>query len=160
MALSWSLNGLVAVKYGQIKKYCGSSYPTMPRYFFLTPELFPWTASQSDFLFCSCGMAGAWVIKHGSQEHTIMLLMISFSKCDHARETQKIGAFPPLLSICELFEEEHSSYDTKLSMINVSTSIENQLYDLQLNLMLSDITVNFKEANNTFRCNKQNKDIL
>ena len=87
--------------------------------------------------------------------------MISLSKCDRAGEMQKIGAFPPKLLIGELFEEEHGNYDPKLYKIKVATSIGNQSYDLQLNLTLSDLIANFKGANNiTFRCDKQNKDIL
>lgn len=83
--------------------------------------------------------------------------MILFSKCDHTGETWKIGALPTKLSIGELIEEEHGSYEMKLYMINASTSIENQSYDLQLNLRLSDITANSKGANNiTFRCDKFN----
>ena len=89
------------------------------------------------------------------------LFMILLSKCDHAREMPKIGAFPPKLSIDQLFEEEHGNYDPKLYKIKVSTSIKNESFDLQLNLTLSDLTANFKSANNiTFRCDKQNEDIL
>ena len=79
------------------------------------------------------------------------LFMISLSKCDHAGEMPKIGAFPPKLSIDQLFEEEHGNYDPKLYKIKVSTSIKNESFDLP----------NFKSANNiTFRCDKQNEDIL
>ena len=48
--------------------------------------------------------------------------MISLSKCDHAGEMPKIGAFPPKLSIDQLFEKEHGNYDPKLYKIKVAHS--------------------------------------
>ena len=86
------------------------------------------------------------MIKHGGHKHAVMF--ISLSKCDYAGEMRKIGAFPPKLSIGELFEEKHGNYDPKLYKIKVSTSIGNQSYDPQFNLTLSGLTANFKGANN------------
>ena len=58
----------------------GSGYPTVPRFFFPTLELFPRTSGQFYFLFCSREMMRVRVIKHR------VYFMTSFSKCDHAGE--------------------------------------------------------------------------
>ena len=94
-------------------------------------------------------MMGARVIKHGGHKYAVMFIYDFALEVRPCRGDAEIGAFPPKLLICELFEEEHSNYDPKLYKIKASTSIGNQSYDLLLNLTLSDLTANFKGANKT-----------